>query len=162
MPDCPVCHTDVKRRQDGKCPSCAVPLVSVDGEWIDASETSPGVILLRYFETLVSRQQSATAGVPVTWHIPPRGATYRMELALAGRLVKETGDLQLAVAALGLLFTRKQFCWKTYTSLLQLKRDFSLALAIASAQRDAEDTERRLQQEALESLRSREDLFNSQ
>ncbi len=162
MPPCPKCGLDIKRRKAGACPVCSTDLqASVEG-WVDVSAASSSVLLLSHFEELVSRQQSAISKTQVVWKIPRRGLTYRTELVLAKQLVHEAGDLDMAFVALDLLFTRKQFAWKTYTSLMQLRRDYSVALAIATAELDAEEAEARRRYDTLASLRSRENLFDSQ
>ena len=132
MPVCPHCKTQQARRRLNACPGCGKPIQVVDGEWIaEYGDISPSTVILNHFCDLVSEQQSARAGCEITYRIPRRGNIWRREIHIAQALfVEADSDMELALKSLNRLFTDPQFAWRSRNSLLLLRRDYSLSLAI--------------------------------
>lgn len=159
MPVCPGCKTDQKRRVNGYCPNCGQPVEVHDGRWFRTSDGSPNLALLRSFERLVSNSLSAQ-NHRVNFIIPRKSPRYRIELAIAERLIVDADyDLDMAKQALEYLFSNKRFNWKSYTSLASVSRDFTAGLAVVMAKRAAEEKQRNEERNFVQQALNRESIF---
>lgn len=158
MPECPKCERTYRSRKAGTCPGCGVQVELVAGEWIMNGEGAPSVQVVQHFEAWISRRETGKHNRPVRYQIPRRSNTYRIELSTAKRMLnKASGDVRLVCGALDILFGR--FAGKNCTSLLMLQRDYPLALTLAQAKQAAEEEKEQLEQETLDALSDRLDLF---
>jgi len=109
-----------------------------NGAWFRTVLGSPTVALVEHLEKRVTHRQSAMRGTFVYYTIPRKGTRWTRELVSAERLLKLADmDYDLAAETIDLLFSDKQFNFKTNDSLMYLDKDFTLALAIVKAERAA-------------------------
>lgn len=161
MPLCPSCKTNQSKRTQGACPECGEPVELFNGRWYRTSVGTPTVSLVEEFERLVTAKQSAGRKVPVVFRFPRKASGYRTELSQAEILLDlADGDYDLALHALNLLFTEDQFRWKSHVSLLYLKKDFLLALAISRSERKASEQEAQRNTRVIDRLMEQEDIFS--
>lgn len=160
MPFCPNCKTKQTRRTDGMCPNCLEDVILYEGEWFLKSEGAPTQQILTLFEEYVSEKLS-TATRNVVWDIRKGTAKYRRELGFAKTLLEQCDmDIELAKDVLEEAFYGKRFAWKNRQSLKSILGDSSIIIAIAKAKRKEEEEKKRKDQEAIEKVMAREDIFN--
>jgi hypothetical protein len=161
MPLCPECRTEQSRRVRGTCPNCHMPVEAYDGMWYRAGTGSPAVAILRYFEDKVSTAMSVGRPNKVVFIIPKIGSRYQRELAASQRLLKSANfDIDLVKETLNILFSDRRFSWKTRNSLLWINGDFTLAMAVALANREAALKRQAEEAKVLQSVLVREDIFS--
>lgn len=158
---CPACHTEQTRRVNGRCPNCKAKVEIHDGYWYPAGTGSPNTALLELFEGLVSDRQTVLQNKTIVFRIPKKSAGYRRELVAAGRLMEMAEyDIDTAKEALKLLFTDKQFSWKTYNTLRWIGNEYLIALGLVRAKRD-EATKVRVEEDAyVQRLLEEDDIFS--
>lgn len=157
---CPACSNEFKRRSGESCPSCGEELLLHAGYAFRASDGSPPQRVVVEFEKLLSQQISARQRMHVPFRFPRKSSAYKLELAQAERFLQQVDyDLDLVLRTLDVLFTNKQFSFKTRSSMLQLVRDFPVATAIATAIRARASEAQNRQNEMLQDVLSRPDIF---
>jgi hypothetical protein len=103
---------------------------------------------------------SAVASKRINFVIPVKAARYRRELVQAERLLDLAEfDLDLALAALDVLFEHSRFRRKSYTTLLWLEDDYLVALALARTYINEERTRIMLETTAASQAIKKEDIF---
>lgn len=161
MAVCPSCHTEQKRRINGRCPNCKAKIDSYDGYWYPTGTGNPNLALVNLFEDLISEKLTYQQGTNVVFRIPPKSARYRRELVAAGRLLELTNyDINLAKDALQMLFTDKQFNWKNLSTLLYLGNDFTMAVALVRARQTKQQEARAKEDKYIQKLAEEEDIFS--
>jgi len=161
MPVCPACHTEQKKRVDGACPGCGVPVDVYKGHWYRSNLGSPTVALVTHLEKRVGDHLSRNRDVRVPYTIPRKGLRYKRELAVAERLLEACDfDFDLAVDSLNILYDDSRFNWKLRDSLLWIEKDFNTSLALARASRMEQELRRKKEQQAVQAAMSREDIFS--
>lgn len=162
MPLCPACKTVQTRRVNDACPSCGEPIVLYNSTWISASIGSPNTALVRHFEGRVRQALNAKEGTQVYFSIPRKGARWRRELAAAKHLLKlANNDLELAATAIDMLFDDRRWNWRYRNTLLYLERDYTDALNIAKARKKQDKIRKQREQQRLNLLDSKEDVFGN-
>jgi hypothetical protein len=161
MPTCPACRTTQDKRKKGKCPGCGADVDIYKGIWVQTGSKSPSMALLRHFENLVSDSLSRQRSTQVIFSFPVKSLGYRRELASAGEMFAIAEyDLELAKAAMTILFTDRKYSWKTRNTLVWLRSDFTTALAEAKALREAAKKAEEIEVQAAARVMSREDIFS--
>jgi hypothetical protein len=162
MPICPACHTEQTKRLRGCCPKCNIPVDVYKGRWYRAGIGSPTLGILTHFEERVSQSLSYGRPSKVNFSVPRKSLRYKRELVSAEQMLNEAdGDYDLVLSAINILFNDTKFNWKTRDSLMGIRRDFTLALAIAKADVEAEQAKKKKEMEVLTSIFSRENVFNN-
>lgn len=139
---CPECKTEQSRRKGGACPNCntAVNVWSPrDGApmWYRIGDDTPPASLVRTFELMISKRLSAGRDRPVDFNFPRKHSQYKVQVATAEQLLAEAdNDMDVAEEALRLLFTDKQWSFKSFTSLLLVRKDWPVVVAIAKSNVD--------------------------
>lgn len=137
MTICPECKTEQARRKSGCCPSCGTA-VNVwnprDGSpiWYRVGSETPPAELVRIFEGFISRRLSAQRDRAIDFNFPRKSSSYKVQVATAEQLLAEAdNDIEIAEEALNILFTDKQYNFKSYTSFLLVRKDWPVVVAIA-------------------------------
>jgi len=161
MAMCPMCKTEQTKRVAGLCPNCKEPISIYKGVWYRDTGSSPTVTILEFLENSVSKNLTAESGKPVVFKINKKSPTYKRELVTAELLLSDADhDINKVIRAIALLFSDKKFNWKLRTSLVQVRFDFPLALAIVTSIMDAEEEEYLKQQKQLNKIMRKEDVFS--
>jgi len=137
-----------------------VPLQLYNGFFYREAIGTPTVAILAHLEKRVSQVLSYGRPNKVVFHIPSKSPRYRRELIAAERLLARTsGDFDLVIATLDLLFDDRRFQWKSYDSLIYIDKDFTTALAIAKANQEITKEREKRTAEAIAATLNREDVF---
>lgn len=159
MPVCPVCKTEQKKRKNDACPNCGTRIEIHDGLWYHLGSGSPSLRIVRHLEKRVTESVNRGRERKIIFTIPEKSAQFKRELVTASRYIDQAGgDVDLVIETLDILFTHKRFSWRSWTSLIGM-RDFSLALAIAKANRDQVAAKNTASSTAYQTVMQKENIF---
>jgi hypothetical protein len=158
---CPNCKSEFRQRKNEACPACDEPLQIYNGMAYRTSLGSPTVALLEHFERHVSRQTSEIQKKQLVFRIPRGGPRYRRELAESQKLLDLCdGDYDAAAETLDVLFTNKQFKWRSYVSLIGIQKVFLLAKVVGDNLRAERQQADALQAAYFERIMQQENIFS--
>ena len=159
MPVCPACKTEQKKRKDGACPNCGARIEIHDGLWFHLGTGSPSLKVVRHLEKCITDAVNKGRERKIIFTIPEKSAQFKRELVTASRYIDQAGgDVDLVIDALDILFTHKRFSWRSWNSLIGM-RDFSLALAIAKANREQALARNIASNTAYQAVMQKENIF---
>ena len=160
MKPCPVCKAEIKSRVNGACPNCIEQIELHDGVYYKAGVGSPTVAILHHFEELATLMVSKMLGKEINFVFNKKSVSYKREMVEAQRILKECEyDLILAFEALDVLFQNMQFSYKTRTSMIGIRRDMPMAMAIAKVQLQEKNKIVDQQENTFDLIMSKEDIF---
>ncbi|MHC4736481.1 MAG: hypothetical protein ACYTDW_18780, partial [Planctomycetota bacterium] len=119
MAICPACKGEFARRKDENCPGCGVRITLHNGRWFDLKGKNPVTLTFKKWERLMSDR------LDTPFHIPEKSNRFKSEMK----------------HIVNLLFQDPRFSWKTYSAVIQMWNDFSVALTIARDMIDKEAEE---------------------
>lgn len=160
MPICPECKQDFRQRSQGACPGCGTEVSVYNGVWFRTEEGAPTVAVIKHLEKRISDKHSVGRPKRVNYVISTKGSRYQRELVTAERLLEAADwDLDLVRDAIDILFDDLQFNFKNRTSLIGIEQDYGLALAIATATREADEEQAEKEIEALKRVQRNMDAL---
>jgi hypothetical protein len=108
----------------------------------------------------VSKQQTERQGIKVGFKFSRKTPQYKREIVEAERILEICdGDLDLVLETFAILFTNKDFSFKTRNSLLPIQRDFMLSLAVAQGIRAEKEKQRQKAVSNIDRVARRENIF---
>jgi len=128
--------------------------------WFRTEEGAPTVAVIKHLEKRISDKHSVGRPKRVNYVISTKGSRYQRELVTAERLLEAADwDLDLVRDAIDILFDDLQFNFKNRTSLIGIEQDYGLALAIATATREADEEQAEKEIEALKRVQRNMDAL---
>ena len=154
MPLCPACKGKFARRKDGDCPGCGVEITLHLGRWFDTKGKNPVTLVFRKWERLMSDR------LDTSFSIPEKSNRFKSEMKhIVNLLDYAEWDVDGTMRAFEILFKDPRFAWKTYSAIIQMWNDFSVALIIARDMIDQEAKEQAAVERQWDLIDSMEDLF---
>ena len=92
-----------------------------------------------HVERKITDQLSEGLPKRVVYHVGSKDLMYGRTMAHYKQLLQQAGDLATALEAVDVLFTVREFSWKTRTAVSSLLSDWHAALAIVQARQTAEE-----------------------
>ena len=131
MPICPECGKESKKLIDKSCPECNIFLYEYEKRWYIRN---PIKEMMNAYSGWMTAKLSADKDYEVVHRFKTKGLTYKYEVARTKQLFKEAGyDLEIALAAITLLFWDKKYSWRINGSMQDLVPMFHVAVTIVKA-----------------------------